>query len=98
MTTETKRTPGPWELRFNLQGAPWIAGPSGETVQWSDPEHPDHGYLFRAVNAHDALVEACTILVSTIEQLIPEPSARGVADVVLAQARSALARGEVVTA
>lgn len=35
--------------------------------------------------------EALANLISVVEQLIPEPSARGVADVVLFQARSALA-------
>ena len=40
----------------------------------------------------DALYAALEVAVSTIEQLIPESSARGVADVVLAQARTALAQ------
>lgn len=42
------------------------------------------------VNAYPALVAACHNQVSVIEQLIPDPSARGVADVVLEQARAAL--------
>lgn len=40
------------------------------------------------------LLDACKTLTSVIEQLIPEPSARGVADVVLAQARAAIAKAE----
>ncbi len=40
------------------------------------------------------LLAACENLISAIEQLIPEPSARGVADVVLAQARAAIAKYE----
>lgn len=46
--------------------------------------------IVRAVNAHDALVSACSTLIQVVEQLIPEPSARGVADLVLFQARVAL--------
>lgn len=40
--------------------------------------------------ASDALLAACEAGVQTIEQLIPEPSARGVADVVLFQLRAAI--------
>ena len=38
------------------------------------------------------LLDACCTLVSIVEQLIPEESVRGVADVVLAQGRYAIAK------
>ena len=46
----------------------------------------------RLIAAAPDLLEACLRLVDVIEQLIPEQSARGVADVVLAQARAAIAK------
>lgn len=49
---------------------------------------PNAALIAAAPDLYDALTTA----VQVIEQLIPEPSARGVADVVLAQARSALSR------
>lgn len=48
--------------------------------------HPDA----RLIAAAPDLLAACEAGVQTIEQLIPEPSARGVADVVLFQLRAAI--------
>lgn len=44
------------------------------------------------IDAAPDLLEACLRLIDVTEQLIPEQSARGVADVVLAQARAAIAK------
>lgn len=46
----------------------------------------------RLIAAAPELLEACSTLVQVIEQLVPEPSVRGVADVVLFQARAAIAK------
>lgn len=46
----------------------------------------------KVMAAAQELLAALVTAVSTIEQLIPEPSVRGVADVVLAQARAAIAK------
>lgn len=43
---------------------------------------------------YDELVAACNNLVQIVEQLIPEESARGVANVVLFQARTAIAKAK----
>lgn len=48
----------------------------------------------RQLAASDDLLAAVRSLVQIVEQLIPEPSARGVADVVLFQGRAAIARAE----
>lgn len=44
------------------------------------------------IAAAPELFDACNMAIQVIEQLIPEPSARGVADVVLAQLRAAIAK------
>lgn len=54
-------------------------------------------FIIAAANSHDDLLAACENLISVIEQLIPEPSARGVADVVLFQARAAVAKAKCET-
>jgi len=46
----------------------------------------------RLIAAAPELLEACRTLVSVVEQLIPEESVRGVADVVLYQGRAAIAK------
>ncbi len=47
-----------------------------------------------AIAAAPDLLEACKAMTQVVEQLIPEPSARGVADVVLFSARAAIAKAE----
>lgn len=44
------------------------------------------------IAAAPELFDACNMAIQIIEQLIPEPSARGVADVVLTQLRAAIAK------
>ncbi len=52
------------------------------------------GVLVEGADVNAELLAACHTLVSIVEQLIPEESARGVADVVLAQGRYAIAKAE----
>ena len=53
----------------------------------------DAGVLVEG-SANAELLDACRTLVSIVEQLIPEESVRGVADVVLTQGRDAIAKAE----
>jgi len=60
---------------------------------WSRDEVTANAELImRALNCHDDLLESCKRLIDVIEQLIPEKSARGVADVVLFYARDVIAK------
>jgi len=56
---------------------------------------PDRNRAERAEERIRELESALSKLIQVVEQLVPEPSARGVADVVLYHARLALARAGV---
>lgn len=101
MTTDAKtHSPGPWESR------PTHFGHSITAPDMDEREMRGATRIMVADVAQDAnarliatapeLLAALETTVSVIEQLVPEPSALGVADVVLYQARAAIAkaRGE----
>lgn len=85
-----KTTPGHTELVY-------CCDDDGYLVATCDPGHSSR---FNAaanadmIAAAPDLLAACYNLVSVVEQLIPEPSVRGVADVVLSQAWAAIAKAK----
>ena len=93
-----KHTPGPCKAisrehgTVNIESAAGaILGTAAKTNRLTYEEVSANARLWAGAGA---LLAACENLISVIEQLIPEPSARGVADVVLAQARDAIAKVE----
>ncbi len=96
----TKHTPRPWKsvIHEGVGGCDYIQILAGS---W-DIVHNKHSARdweeekanARLIAASPELLEACRNLVSIVEQLIPDESVRGVADVVLAQGRAAIAKAE----
>lgn len=91
-----KHTPGPWKVWGIDSEGPHVLSLDATIVARLDPwkgkcrdEMNGNAHLIAA--APD-LLDACHNAVQIIEQLIPEPSARGVADVVLSQLRAAIAK------
>lgn len=50
--------------------------------------------IVNAVNLHGELFDACNNAIQVIEQLVPEESARGVANLVMFQLRAAIAKAQ----
>lgn len=98
----SEHTPGPWiaDGGSRIQGANAkhmynICHMDGVPMHIESPTGTDCKAMTRAnarlISAAPDLLAACEGAVQIIEQLIPEPSVRGVADVVLHQLRAAIA-------
>jgi len=66
----------------------------GEIVAQTGCNYPRCQANARLIAAAPDMLAACDSAIQIIEQLIPEPSARGIADVVLVQIRRAIAKAE----
>lgn len=71
---------------------PYLAGSNANEIKIITGQNASVTVSAREAAASPELLEACNNAVQIIEQLIPEESARGVADVVLHQLRAAIAK------
>lgn len=96
---ETKHTPGLWTVAVYSKKRFGLGRPGGGAFFLLQCVNDDTDSPAAIADAHliaaaPKLLAACENAVQIIEQLIPEPSARGVADVVLHQLRAAIAEAK----
>lgn len=101
MTVESKATPRPWTVGKTRFGSWGIAGgafthesPLAQIQDWDEAAEGDARLIVRAVNSHDALVEALQGALLQIEYLHAKFTPTGTGEAVLAKLRALLSEIE----